>query len=501
MTASETASATSETANATSHNGAESQAAGAAAALAAAEGIVGADRVSRGGPGDNTGLFRQRDIVATVRPSTADEAQRVVRAFAAAAGGVSLHAYSTGRNWGLGSRESATDDVVALDLSGLSAIRDIDVAAGWAVVEPGVTQGHLAGLLADTDRMVNVTVSTAHSSVLGNALDRGVGLRHQRVEDLVGLEVVLPDGELVHVGWWPEAERKTPVYPHTLGPSLVQLFVQSNLGIVTGATVRLLPRPEALRVVRLNHTPENLGPATALLRRWVSQGLASGVPKFYNPTAARGYGSAPGQFLAHVPVDGTEASVAALSAIIADEAVKSGVFTEVSTTDATDPDAPHHEVTSLVERSYLGDPDVSDRVFEQKMGMRADQLDTDLGFLFFLPLLPFTAEAVVTAERLLGQVHAETGILAGGTGNVLGDDLVDLVVAMKFDRADAQAAHRALDRLYELFAEQGFLPYRLDVDHHEWIDRVGGRPSARAFARRLKDSLDPTGVIAPGRYL
>ncbi|GAA2966086.1 FAD-binding oxidoreductase [Actinokineospora diospyrosa] len=478
-----------------------SQTTDAGAALAAVEGIVGADRVTRGGLGDNTGLFRQRDVLASVKPGSAEQAREVVSAIAAARGAVSVHAFSTGRNWGLGSREPATDTVVALDLSDLTAIRDIDVAAGWAVVEPGVTQGQLAGLLADTERMVNVTVSTAHSSVLGNALDRGVGLRHQRVEDLVGLEVVLPDGELVHVGWWPEQDRKTPVYPHTLGPSLVQLFVQSNLGVVTGATIRLLPRPEALRVVRLNFTPDNLGAATDLLRRWVTQGLAAGVPKFYNPTAARGYGSAPGQFLLHVPVDGTEAAVAALSAIIAEEATRSGVFTEVSTTDATDPTAEHHAVTSLVERSYLGDPDVTDRVFEQKMGMRADQLDSDLGFLFFLPLLPFTAEAVVKAEELLARVHADTGILAGGTGNVLGADLVDLVVAMKFDRADARAAHRALDRLYELFSEQGFLPYRLDVDHHGWIDRVGGRPSARAFARRLKDSLDPTGVIAPGRYL
>ncbi|GGU44204.1 hypothetical protein [Lentzea flava] len=60
--------------------------------------------------------------------------------------------------------------------------------------------------------MLNVTVSAAETSVLGNALDRGSSLRHQRVHDLLGLEVVLPGGELVHVGWWPE-EKPTPVYP------------------------------------------------------------------------------------------------------------------------------------------------------------------------------------------------------------------------------------------------------------------------------------------------
>lgn len=460
--------------------------------------IVGADRVSPDGPGANTGLFRQRKVFGTVRPRTADEVRRLVTAYAARS--VSLHAYSTGRNWGLGSREPADDDVVVLDLGSLDEIREIDVAAGWAVVEPGVTQGQLAARLDGTDRMLNVTVSSAHSSVIGNALDRGVGLRHQRVEDLMGLEVVLPDGEVVRVGWWPDAHRQTPVYPHGLGPSLVQLFVQGNFGIVTGAVVRLLPRPEALRVVRLNFQQALLGEATAHLRRWQAQGLVSGVLKFYNPAAARGYGSTPGEWLAHVCVDGTTAAVAALSGIIVDEAVRSGVFTDVSNTDATDPASPHHEVTALVERSYLGDPDVTDTVFEAKMGMPADQLDERIGFLFFLPLLPFTPEAVETADGLLERVRRETGIACGATGNVLGADVVDLVVTLKFDRSDAEVAHRALDLVYESFTQAGFLPYRLDVDHREWFDRCGGQPSERAFTRRLKDSIDPAGTIAPGRY-
>ncbi|MEU4447572.1 FAD-binding oxidoreductase [Actinosynnema sp. NPDC050801] len=471
-----------------------------AAVLQAAAAVVGDGRVTRGGLGDNTGRFRQREVVATIRPSTADQVRQVIEVIGRAAGSVSLHAYSTGRNWGLGSREPVDDGVVVLDLSELNQIHDIDVAAGWAVVGPGVTQGQMAGILADTDRMVNVTVSSAHSSLLGNALDRGVGLRHQRVEDLLGVEVVLPDGEVVRVGWWPDADRATPVYPHTLGPSLVQMFVQSNLGVVTAATFRLLPRPEALRVVRLNFTPDRLGEATALLRRWVAQGLTRGVSKFYNPAAARGYGSARGKFLVHICVDGTAAAVEALTAVIADEARASGVFTEVSTTDSVEPTSEHHQVTTLVERSYRGDPDITDTVFEAKMGMPASRLDSDMGFLFFLPLMPFTPDAVVTAEELLSHVTEETGIICGGTGNVLGPDLVDFVVSMKFERGVAESAHRALDMLYASFTEQGFLPYRLDVDHHDWIDRCGLTPAERALARRLKDSIDPTGVMAPGRY-
>lgn len=479
--------------------------------LDAAAELVGPERVVRLPAADsadtltlgpNVSLFRSREVGGVVRPRTAEQVRQVVELFSRqpAAGG--LHVYSTGRNWGLGSREPAVDHPVVLDLTDLDRVRDIDVAAGWAVIEPGVTQTQLADLLVGTDRMINVTVSSAHTSVLGNALDRGVGLRHQRVEDLVGLEVVLPDGSLVHLGWWPDPDRPTPVYPHGLGPSLVQFFVQSNFGVVTAAAVRLLPRPEELRVVRLNFVPAVLPAAIDLLRRWVAQGLVSGVLKAYNPAAARAYQGRPGEFLVHVCVDGTAASVAALTTVIIDEATSSGLFSEVSQTDATDPAAPNHEVARLVEAGYAGDPDRADVLFNAKLGQCAEDLDERAGFLFFLPLVPFTGQAIGQVDELLDQIETETGVRAGVTLNALNADLIDCVVSIKFDRheADVDQMHRALDLLYQLFADAGFVPYRLDIEHCEWVDRFTPDPAARDLVRRLKRTIDPQGVIAPGRY-
>ncbi|GAA4800610.1 FAD-binding oxidoreductase [Streptomyces ziwulingensis] len=482
------------------------------AALAEAARVVGADRVTHPGEetagppvsplGPNVSLYRSRAVHGVVRPQTAEEVRRVVALFADGTTGARLHTFSTGGNWGLGSREPAADGAVVLDLSGLDQIRDIDVAQGWAVVEPGVTQARLAHLLAGTERMLNVTVSSAHTSVVGNALDRGVGLRHQRVEDLMGLEVALPDGETVRVGWWPEPSRPTPVYPHGLGPSLVQLFVQSDLGVVTAATVRLLPRPEALRVVRLHFTPGQVEEATAEIRRWVAQGLASGVVKIYNEAAAKAYGGPAGQYLVHVCVDGTARSVAALSAVVTAEAERSGLFSAVSATDAEDPQAANHDIAVRVERAYAGDPDPTDVLFEAKTGRPAARLDEEGGFLFFLPLVPFTGGALARADALIEQVRVETGVRCGATFNTLGADVVDCVITMRFARRgdEADAAHLALDRLYELFATEGFIPYRLDIDHTDWADRLAPDAGARAFARRLKDAVDPRHVIAPGRY-
>ncbi|MFD0201498.1 MULTISPECIES: FAD-binding oxidoreductase [Saccharothrix] len=471
------------------------------AALDAAAEIVGVDRVEirvdddgnpvQTAPRPNVGEFRARRVHGLVSPRTADEVTRVVRAFAGVGG---LHPVSTGRNWGLGSGEPARDDVVVLHLGGLDRVRDVNVSAGWAVVEPGVTQGVLAGLLHGTERMVNVTASSAHTSVVGNALDRGVGLRRQRVDDLLGLEVVLPDGELVRVGWWPRPDRPTPVYAHGLGPSLTQLFVQSDLGVVTAAAVQLPPRPEAQRVLRLNFTADVLPRAIDEMRRWMAQGLVGGVLKVFDFTAAELYGGEVGGFQAHVCVEGTPAAVDALTAVLRTEAAE--LFSE-------EDGEPTDAISRAVAKLYAGDPRDNDDVLAATLGRPADEVDRHgLGWLFFLPLVPFTGTDVEHALALLERVSAETGVRCGATLNALSPDLVDFVVPIKFDRSPrtAERAHRALDLAYERFSAAGYVPYRLDIDHADWLDRLSPDPAARALARRLKAAIDPDWTVAPGRY-
>ncbi|MDH2409780.1 FAD-binding oxidoreductase [Streptomyces fenghuangensis] len=447
-------------------------------------------------------MFDPRDVYGIVRPRDVEEVRDTVRAFARAEGGPRLQALSTGRNWGLGSREPARDGVVTLELGGLDAVRDLSIEGGWAIVEPGVTQLRLADLLAGTDRMLNVTASSGHTSVLGNSIDRGVGLRRQRTLDLAGLEVVLPDGELVRVGWWPNGEHPGAVNPQGLGPSPLELFTQSDLGIVTAGVIRLLPRPEAQCVLRLGFGSSRLTEAVDELRRWTAQGLVSGVLKVYDTVSTRSYGGVADEYLAHLCVSGTERSVAAITQVIQDEAEGSGLFARVLRSDRHPP-APDDMVAHAVERLYAGDPSRNEAMLRSAVGREADRVDAEGGgWLFFLPLIPFTGRAVSRSQELLAQVHAETGVRPGSTVNALDPDVVDLVVSFRFPRTEhhAEQAHRALDRTYELFAEAGFHPYRLDSDHHAWVDRLSVDPAARAFVRRLKRTLDPRQVIAPGRY-
>ncbi|MFF4248075.1 FAD-binding oxidoreductase [Streptomyces sp. NPDC001822] len=440
----------------------------------------------------DSGRFRPRRVAGAVRPGAADEVAGLVRAAAAAR--TPLHPVSTGRNWGLGSALPVDDDALLLDLSGLDRIRDVDIRRGFAVVEPGVTQGALTGRLADTDRMLNLTGASRHTSVIGNILERGVGLHRPRAEDLAGLELVLADGELVRTGWWPSPGGSAVVQPHGRGPSLNHLFTQASWAVVTAAVVRLLPRPRTVRILPAVFPPDRLADAVDTLRAWTAGGLVPATTKIYDPVAARTYGvgeaaGPDGAHLAHLALTGDADVTAALADLLA---------ARLRQDSCPLSEGPDRAADAEVHAAYAGVHDPEDALFRRKTGgCCARCLDRSRGLLMFLPVVPFEGAAVETAAALIDAARGEGTARPGITMNVLDADTIDHVVTLRFDPADplsTAAAHRTLDRMHVSFAAHGWPPYRPDIDH----------PPAAAtdpvLHRRLVGALDPHGVFARGRF-
>ncbi|MET9231100.1 FAD-binding oxidoreductase [Lentzea sp. NPDC003310] len=402
--------------------------------------------------------FRPRAIADVLRPASADEVAEIVRS-----GSRPLHPVSTGYNWGLGSALPVVDGATVLDLSGLDRIRTLDVERGYAVVEPGVTQGALAEALRDTPRIFNLTTSSLHTSVIGNALDRGVGLHRARAEDLAGLEVVLADGGVERAGWWPDTSSGS-----------AQVFTQSSFAVVTAAVVRLLPRPEEVRVLPFTFAADDLADAVDALRSWTAQKLVPPTTRVYNPVAAR-----TGEYLAHVCLSGSGEVVEALGSVLRGAARNSPLVEAPSLVD------------EVVRAHYAGDADPADTWFVRRTGCPAGRVDAELGMLMFLPTVPFSGEATALAAKLVRDCCPEDPAV---TITVLDSDTAAHVVAIGFPAHDPAAvaeARESLDRLHQTFAAQGFLPHRRDVD----------RPAqATAPQSRIGQALDPDGVFAPGRY-
>jgi glycolate oxidase len=137
---------------------------------------------------------------------------------------------------------------IALSLTRMNRIVAVNQADMYAVVEPGVITEHLqqraeaVGLFYPPD-----PASSRVCTIGGNIAENAGGPRCFKYgvtrDYVLGLEVVLPDGRILKTG------GKT--VKNVTGYDLTRLMVGSEgtLGIVTQATLRLVPRPEATQTM------------------------------------------------------------------------------------------------------------------------------------------------------------------------------------------------------------------------------------------------------------
>ena len=133
---------------------------------------------------------------------------------------------------------------IALSLARMNRIKEIAVADGVAIVEPGVITADLQREARDRRLFYPPDpASLKNSSIGGNIATNAGGPRCLKYgvtrHYVLGLEVVLASGSVVRVGG--------RTHKNKTGFDLVGLFVGSEgmLGVVTEATMRLLPFPPA----------------------------------------------------------------------------------------------------------------------------------------------------------------------------------------------------------------------------------------------------------------
>ena len=189
----------------------------------------------------------QSCCAAVVFPGSADEVAQVVRI--AARHKIALWTSSTGRNWGYATTLAIDDGAIVMILERMNRIVEVNEELAYAVIEPGVTYAQFNAYLRSKGYRlwIDCTDGSALGSVLGNALERGIGETPygDHFGNLCGLEVVLPDGELVNIGGSRQELKTWHTHKWGVGPYLEGLFTQSNLGIVTQAGIWLMPQPEA----------------------------------------------------------------------------------------------------------------------------------------------------------------------------------------------------------------------------------------------------------------
>jgi 4-cresol dehydrogenase (hydroxylating) len=191
----------------------------------------------------------QRTCAVVVYPGCREEVCQLVQI--AAEHRLAVWTFSKGKNWGYGATMAARDGAVILVLERMNRILEVNEKLAYAVIEPGVTQKQLNDhLKANGIKLwADCTDSTPEGSVIGNALERGLGYTPygDHFGHLCGLEVVLPDGTFIQTGGAPPNAPTWHTYKWGTGPYLEGLFSQSNFGIVTQAGVWLMPQPETFQ--------------------------------------------------------------------------------------------------------------------------------------------------------------------------------------------------------------------------------------------------------------
>src|ERR687891_1357852 len=184
---------------------------------------------------------------------------------------------------------------IVLDLRSLDRVLAVDETSMTVTAQAGVNGQRLESELNARGLMLpHYPASVEWATVGGYIAARGSGVlstRYGKIEDLVlSLRVATPTGGLVDT---------VPVPRHAVGPELTQLFVGSEgtLGVITRATLQLVPVPAARRfaAVAFPDVPSGIG----AIRRTLQLGHRPSVVRMYDEDATR---------LAFAPVVGEELS-------------------------------------------------------------------------------------------------------------------------------------------------------------------------------------------------
>jgi glycolate oxidase len=153
-------------------------------------------------------------------------------------------------------------DGIVISLARLNRILEVDIPNQRVVVEPGVINAQVTQMVAKHGYFYAPDPSSQSVCTIGGNVAENAGGAHClkygfTTNHVLGLEVVLPDGSMVHLG------SETLDRP---GYDLTGVFVGSEgtLGIATKITLRIVKRPETVQtLLAAFNSPDDAGAAVS----------------------------------------------------------------------------------------------------------------------------------------------------------------------------------------------------------------------------------------------
>jgi glycolate oxidase FAD binding subunit len=397
-------------------------------------------------------------------PASTQEASALLRAAAAVPGtGLAVVARGAGTGLGWGLAPSACDLVV--DLRAMDQV--IDHAAGDLVVrvQAGATMAQLASVLAGAGQQLALDVPA--EATVGGVIASGTAgprrLRYGSPRDLlIGVTAVRADGVIAHAGG--------KVVKNVAGYDLGKLLAgsQGTLALITEATFRLHPVPEAVAYVTAEFGPAQRAAAvTAVQSAAGSALLASAVELDWPPSPPSGQS---GRGLrVGVLVEGTSSGVAERARQMSELLASAGGTPAVAVAEAPPP----------------------------RWGQLPSRGSTVVRVTFWAGGLDEVLEAVTAAGASAGARPGITGSAGAGVLYACLDPGTEPETAERF----ARALRDRLDASGGAAAPRGAVVVLAGPEPVMASGTYGpdGSVPGAALMRAIKDQFDPDHRMFPGR--
>ena len=478
----------------------------------------------------------ERVASAAVAPSKPEEVQQVVRI--ANKYKIPLYPISTGRNLTYGGSAPTMRGSMVVDLKRMNRIIEVDDKRNFALVEPGVSYFDLYSHIKEHKLKVMLDVpDPGWGSPVGNSLDHGVGYGPAQYRDHFGthcgMEIVTAEGDIVRTGMGavPNSDSWQD-FRYGAGPTIDYLFAQSNFGIVTKMGFWLMPLPEThLTGTVTAPRYQDLEPLIQEVSYQEDLGLI-GMPRYGSPIGG-GMMAPPSPALAALMQNGWP-SVDALENFVRsqnkpawsvtlqfygpEESVRAGWqaakrrfakaipgagFEDGQLTALPIP--PEKEATQS-DKPGFGIPSLEIFVIATRTPFNA--ANPPDGHADFFAMIPRKASAVWESARVMHDTYKEMGVppLANPFStpiNYYSRCLIMATLVPTYRDAAKNARSRELfAKILDRCAERGWASYRTSP---AFQDRLVSKYSFNngallRFQEKLKDGIDPNGIIAPGRY-
>jgi len=373
---------------------------------------------------------------------------------------------------------------IALSLAKMNRIREIHAADGVAIVEPGVITGVLQAAVREQGLFYPPDPASLNECSLGGNIATNAGgprcMKYGVTRNyILGLEVVLANGDVLRNGG--------RTHKNKTGFDLIGMFVGSEglLGVVTEATLRLLPFPPARAVLSASFPA--LQQASDAVQRILAAGYlpaALEVADAFTLNAARqhlGQAIVPeGEGHLLVEIDGQPDSVKSEAAALAELLRKQG---------------------ALHLREAYGDEE-GEKLWELRRKFSESLKSTGL--------IKLNEDIVVPRSRLVDLAEFAAGLRAkygfpvacfghAGDGNIHTN-----VMAANYDNPQVrEKVGEALDELFtQVLAWGGVITgeHGVGLAKMRWWPQATS-PVSRQVHTALKQALDPKGILNPGKFV